>query len=308
MAVFTKTRDLLQQKQGREFKKQTGWKAAAMGVLGRNPDGTLREHGKVFNFIPGASFASKALAKGSDAEDVIGEHQGRELKTVFDTAKLVGEVLTMGASGAATGATNGVSSGVGAGAKTGSGLLSSSSSKTNILGNNISNFGQNTGTAFAGGGGDLAKTGGGLLGNAGQGSKGTMFGGLMNKIGGGAGNSSSQSMFKNGIGEDLVKNTLNNEEKKLTEDLFNNDNEELLDEDNYVQGDIEVDTPNEQEYDDESDATKVSKSVSKITSAIPIAGTAVNLIADKFAIADAYKNTKKKIASKKIQGSNKRVA
>ena len=268
MAVFTKTRDLLQQKQGREFKKQTGWKAAAMGLTGRKSDGTLSDAGKLLNFIPGASFAAKALAKGSDAEDVIGEHQGRELKTVFDSATLVGEVLTMGASGAATGTTNGVSSGVGAG----------------------------------------AKTGGGLFGNAGQGSKGTMLGGLMNKIGGGAGNSSSQSMFKKGPGEDLVTKISDEGKQPFIDDLFNNDNEELLDEDNNVQGDIEVDTPNEQEYDDESDATKVSKSVSKITSAIPIAGTAVNLIADKFAIADAYKNTKKKIASKKIQGSNKRVA
>mgnify|MGYP003672415922 CR=1 FL=1 len=269
MAVFTNTRDLLQQKQSREFKKQTGWKKTAMAAMGYNDDGTKNTFGKYFghgnvlmdSYIPGM------LAKGSDGEEVIKSQRGAEWKKQIDVVKFIGNFVGGGAAGGAVGAGAGASAVGGGLAKTGSGLLSSSSSKTNILGNNISNFGQNTGTAFAGGGG--------------------------------AGNSSSQSMFKVGPGKDLV-NDIN----------LKTEQEELPDEDNYVQGDIEVDTPNEQEYNYESDATKVSKSTSKVTSSIPIAGEAAGIYTQQLAIADGLENAKKKIARQKryTKGSNKRVA
>ena len=301
MAVFTSTNELQQQAQHKNFNKVTGWKKGAMSLLGYKDTGQKNAFGKFFghgnvlldSYVPGA------LAKGTDAEEVIKSQRGEEWAHQIGTAKLAANIITMGASGGATAAAGGATAG-----------------------------------ASGASGAAVASQGGGLFSKAGTMGKGqfggaTKAGAFISKAGGGSSRTALQggassaglpSMFKEGS---KANNLLSGEAgQKLTNEITAKGKQKVMDEmDKASSSDDTSDVPEADVVQDalgdataqagnalvdttgESTEAKQMQGVAKATSAIPIIGEAAGLYAHRLQMAQGYKNKRKEISGRTYRGN-----
>ena len=93
MAIFKRQEELQIQQKPKNFNNvKGGLKRSAMTLLGYNSDGSKNTFGKYFGHgnVAVDYYAPKALAKGTDSEDVIESSKGEqwgEQKASFDVAK-----------------------------------------------------------------------------------------------------------------------------------------------------------------------------------------------------------------------------
>lgn len=270
MAVFTSTRELATQRQTKNFKSQTGWKAVAMNMLGYKASGEKNWFGKYVGGVGiGKNLAAKQLGKGSDAEEVIGSQTDAELEHQMGTAKFAmnfvgggGGMDFMGGSSGGAGASQGAS-----GSATGGGMFPKA--------------GQGTAGKDGGGtwmGGQINKFGGG--GGAAQGSSGESI--LDNKIIGGDGSMTGGESGKK-LADDIVANGKQKTIEEMSDEAILAMNENEYTNDSTEAGQKDADLTNE------SSQTKDWGKVSKATDSIPIVGEFAGLYTQKMEMADAYK-------------------
>ncbi len=281
MAIFTSTSELEQQKQHRNFKKQTGWKAGAMAMMGHKATGEKNAFGKYLGGSPLMTLGAGIMSKDSDAEEVMKSQQAAEISHQIGVAKFVGEIY---GAGAASGATSGASSGGGV-ASGGGGL-----------------FGK-AGTMGKGAGGGATKAGAFIS---------QVGGGASQTVGGGS------SMFKEGTKASDIANSKGG--KALTNKLSEQGKQSVIDEMNASSDDIlPLESEYTTEADAVSLAggsnvdpsvtsgqTKGMNALSGATEALPLVGSATGLYAEKMAIADAYEGKRREIAGRTIKGSGAR--
>jgi hypothetical protein len=279
MAIFTSTSELEQQKQHRNFKKQTGWKAGAMAMMGHKATGEKNAFGKYLGGSPLMTLGAGIMSKDSDAEEVMKSQQAAEISHQIGVAKFVGEIYGAGAASGAVSGAGGASSG-------GGGL-----------------FGK-AGTMGKGAGGGATKAGA-FLSQAGGGSSQTVGGG-------------GSSMFKEGTkasdianseaGKSLT-NKLSEQGKQSVIDEMNAPAGDTLPlESEYTTEADAVSLAGGANVDPSvtSGQTKGMNTVSGATESLPLIGSATGLYAEKMAIADAYEGKRREIAGRTYKGSASR--
>lgn len=304
MAVFTSTRELQQQAQHKNFKKQTGWKASAMSMMGYKATGEKNTFGKYLGGSPMMTIGGNILAKGSDAEEVTKSQRGAELGHQIGVAKFVGSIMTAGAGGAAGGAASG---GASAGASGASGAASAGGGlfgKAGTMGKGAMGGSTKAG-AF------ISKVGGGSSQTALKGGKGSVLDNMAN----------GESMFKEGSkvgdlantqGGQMLSDKLQSEGKQAVMDQMSKDSEGMTDEEIKAMAETESTTEQDAvsqagnaQVDStvESGSAKATGQAADATSAIPLIGEGVGLYAEKMAIADAYKSKRKEISGRTYSGN-----
>jgi hypothetical protein len=279
MALFTSTSELEQQKLHKNFKKQTGWKAGAMAMMGHKATGEKNAFGKYLGGSPLMTLGAGIMSKDSDAEEVMKSQQAAEISHQIGVAKFVGEIYGAGAASGAVSGAGGASSG-------GGGL-----------------FGK-AGTMGKGAGGGATKAGA-FLSQAGGGSSQTVGGG-------------GSSMFKEGTkasdianseaGKSLT-NKLSEQGKQSVIDEMNAPAGDTLPlESEYTTEADAVSLAGGANVDPSvtSGQTKGMNTVSGATESLPLIGSATGLYAEKMAIADAYEGKRREIAGRTYKGSASR--
>jgi hypothetical protein len=314
MAVFTSTRELSQQNKHTPFKKVTGWKKGALAMMGHKDTGEKNAFGKYLGGSIGMTVGANILTSGTDAGEVTKSQRGAEISHQVGVMSFVGSI--MGASGGSGGEGGGMMSGItggggGAAASGGAGAASGAASGATAVGNS-GNTGMlsKAGTMGKGANGGPTKAGA-FIKNTNIGQGGGKAGRMdrrdtknYNKMMG-----DDSSMFTQSEGGKRLQNEVTKGDKERAINELNSDGQggQIYTEEDYLK-------EGNKEFTKEGGFTGEMGDVAEGTkglSGIPIAslvGEGAGLYAEKMAIADAYKNERRKLAARTTAGSDIRRA